>query len=110
MFSCYDVIYVLMSLDVVMYLDVVIPTDVFMCSCLFDIVMSWMLGPAAHRCVMERDCGRTRADLLDPKAQSHFFCVHFARGACHLGKVLYMTTHGYDAISYLCGRIQIYFI
>eukprot|EP00042_Codosiga_hollandica_P049336 m.571436 g.571436 ORF g.571436 m.571436 type:complete len:154 (+) comp57859_c0_seq4:759-1220(+) len=42
-------------------------------------------GPAQYRCVMARDAGRTRSDILDPHGRHNYFCMHFARGSCHLG-------------------------
>lgn len=42
-------------------------------------------GPALTRCIMERDCGFTKGDLLDPEGKTTFFCSHFARGCCNLG-------------------------
>lgn len=39
--------------------------------------------PAETRCVLSLDAGRTRADSVD--ANSRFFCIHFARGACARG-------------------------
>ena len=34
---------------------------------------------------MDRDCGFTKADILDPDGKTTFFCHHFARGCCNLG-------------------------
>ncbi|CEG35223.1 pre-mrna-splicing factor [Plasmopara halstedii] len=39
--------------------------------------------PATTRCVLERDAGKTKADVVS-KA-NRYFCVHFARGMCARG-------------------------
>ena len=38
------------------------------------------------RCSMVRDCGRTKADQLDPAGSKMYFCYHFAKGRCANGE------------------------
>lgn len=38
------------------------------------------LEKATHRCILEKDAGRTKATKFDP------FCIHFVHGKCIHGK------------------------
>ncbi|EDV25509.1 Pre-mRNA-splicing factor cwc2 [Trichoplax sp. H2] len=42
-------------------------------------------GPATTRCVLKRDAGYTKANLMDNRESRHYWCIYFARGCCHLG-------------------------
>eukprot|EP00128_Syssomonas_multiformis_P015138 Colp12_sorted_trinity150504_noHs@3204 len=41
--------------------------------------------PATTKCVPSRDSGYTKADINDPDGTQSYFCLHFAKGSCHLG-------------------------
>lgn len=43
------------------------------------------IGPADTRCCLDEDAGFTSANMMDPRASKHYFCLYFARGCCHLG-------------------------